>query len=114
MSGRTIEDAPKLLSLPTPSPSTARAPAADAPLFGELGYNDGLKNWDLLHAYSTRIPLDAARVAPWRPLVNAYSMNLTALTYSRARFSAYVSHADAVETSLYLVEGCAPLRSHVY
>jgi hypothetical protein len=42
-----------------------------APMFGQKGYNDGLRNWDLMGAYSRHIPLAPALVAPWRPLVNA-------------------------------------------
>ena len=77
-----------------------------APVFGKAGYNGGLKNWDLVDSYAKSIPLDPAAVQPWRPLVNAYSTNISALAFPHAAFSSYVSNGDTIESGFYLDEGC--------
>ena len=59
-----------------------------APVFGQTGYNDGLQNWKMIDALSPHVKIDPATLAPWRPLINAYSLNLTALAYPHARFPA--------------------------
>jgi hypothetical protein len=78
-----------------------------APIFGRTGYNDGFANWDLYGAFNAgSIPIKRDELTPWRELINAFSLNITALAYPKAQFATYVSAYDSVESGFYVVEGC--------
>jgi len=78
-----------------------------APLFGQLGYNDGYQNWELWGAFNSEsIPITKEQTYPWHELINSFALNMTARAYPQARFATYVSAYDSVESAFYLVEGC--------
>ena len=75
-----------------------------APLFGQVGYNGGLDNWNSLSSYDRRIKgMDTGR---WRDYISASNLNATARSYPKTMFASYISDKDPVQTSFYIFEGC--------
>lgn len=75
-----------------------------APVFGETGYNDGLKNWKMADAYDYE-DIGELPVAPWKPLICAANVGSTALAFPNATWASYVSASDTVEEGFYVAEG---------
>lgn len=85
-----------------------------APVFGKVGYNDGVRNWKSVGAYHPSV-VEALKkqnvsISEWSPYLAAEATAATAITFPEVIMSSYVSAHDRIESNFYVVEGCGAAR----